>query len=481
MRDRRGIAQKVLEEKEQLRQRKDVFNNLVVQEEERRFDEFWDRLDRGHLRVWELLKKEEDIASGRNLCIPSYIREDAISILLEKLDEQLRSLEQLQNRTEEVCKFFEKFDAINAANGAAALSNATQALPRTEVPLIINGACNSPINARHDFGAEIDGGIDEDEAIRRGLRIRRGPADRTIFFAANQTTTHAVGRARVKLTFVKGSKKTTKCWLYVFRNLHPLLFIGLPLLESTQTLSHHRNRLQERPASDAPDAIVNLISLSSKPKRRIPLQIAGQLEHVNADSMSDLDLMSNSYAKARGLVIDRSRAVRKRIRMVNGKMAETIGQTTETVTLPDGTTFKRTFNILPGLRCNVLLGEGALEAMELFQLFSASFIDVLTRARLLEVNGIASLGPVGQWVAHKLCRGKYAGGNDHQPSVQKQVENGLCAELARHEAVEARIKASTLDEPTKQAALAHENRLTDARYAELVGRREALQRPGAFR
>ncbi|MCJ1382291.1 hypothetical protein MMC17_005404 [Xylographa soralifera] len=396
----------------------------------------------------------------------------------EEEGEKRRRIRELCDHRKAVYKTLKKFGAINAAKGVSQLP---KAVAKTEVPLIINSASNNPINARHDSGAEIDGGIDENEALRRGLRIRRGPADCKTFFAANQTTTRAVGRARVKLTFVKGSQRTTKCWLYVFYNLSPLLFIGRPLLESTQTLSHHRDRLQERPISDSLDPIVNLISLSSKSKRRIPLLITGQLAHVNADSMSDLDLMSNTYAKARGLPIDHSRAARKRIRMVNGRKAETIGQTTQTVTLPDGTAFQRVFNILPGLSCNVLLGESALEAMELFQRFSARFVDVLTSERLLEVNGITSLGPVAQWLARAICRRKRASGEEQQPSLQKQVENDLCAEIARHEAVKTRIEASTLDASIKQAALVQEQRLTAARYAELVHRREALQLPGVFR
>ena len=140
------------------------------------------------------------------------------------------------------------------------------------------------------------------------------------------------------------------------------------------------------------------MSSSNLVKRRLHCTVDGREEDVNADSGADLDFMSYEYARSHHYDVDAG--VKKRIEMGDRSTADTIGQTSATITLHDGTVWKRVFNVLPDLTSDIVLSDESLETMEIWTRHEASFIDIFTdQARNLELNILVYLGEVAKSVS----------------------------------------------------------------------------------
>ena len=272
---------------------------------------------------------------------------------------------------------------------------------RKELPMIIGG---KEINAQHDSGAERGNFMDCDLASKLNLRLRTEKGDCKRFCMGNGKIVKALGRVRAVCAFVKEAQTKMKCWFYVFNELASPLIMGSQFLEKTKTLSDHVHRLENCILKPGIVPMVNLIGSTQHAKRRFTAHIDHRLTLINADSGSDLDLMSSAYVRAHGYRLDRRRRCRKRVRFADNTMAETIGQVQATLTLEDGSMYTKTFDVLPELTSDVLLGQFTLEEIEAFQNHKSSFVDVCAGERYLELSVLGYLGKVNEFLACKLRR-----------------------------------------------------------------------------
>ena len=209
----------------------------------------------------------------------------------------------------------------------------------------------------------------------------------------NGRLVRAIGRVKAVFRFAKDPAKQMECWFYVLKQLASPLIMGFPFLRKTETLTKNRHRLQESHSWLPEIPSLKLISSSSPAKRRLHCLVDGWEECVNADSGSDLDFMSEYYARSHHHYIDES--VRRKIELGDRSVAYTIGQTVATITLDDNTRWERRFNVLAGLTSNVVLSDESLELMEIWTHHESSFMDVsVDQARSLELNILVYLGEV---------------------------------------------------------------------------------------
>ena len=272
---------------------------------------------------------------------------------------------------------------------------------RKKLPMIIGG---KEIKAQHDSGAERGNFMACHLASKLNLRIRTERGDCKRFSMGNGKIVKALGRVRAVCAFAKEAQTKMKCWFYVFDELASPLIMGSQFLEKTKTLSDHVHRLEDCVPKPGIVPMVNLIGSTQHAKRRFTAHIDHRHTLINADSGSDLDLMSSTYSRAHGYRLDRRRRCRKRVSFADNTVAETIGQVQATLTLEDGSMYSKTFDVLPELTSDVLLGQFTLEEIKAFQIHKGSFVDVFAGERHLELSVLGYLGKVNEFLAYKLRR-----------------------------------------------------------------------------
>ena len=270
-----------------------------------------------------------------------------------------------------------------------------------DLPMIIGG---TEVKAQHDSGAERGNFMNSDLASKLNLRLRTEKGDGKCFSMGNGKIVKALGRVRAVCAFAKEAQTKMKCWFYVLDELASPLIMGSQFLEKTKTLSDNVHRLEDCIPKPGIVPMVNLIGSTQHAKRRFTAYIDHRYTLINADSGSDLDLMSSTYSRAHGYRLDRRRRCRKRVRFADNTMAETIGQVQATLTLEDGSMYSKTFDVLPELTSDVLLGQFTLEEIKAFQIHRSSFVDVFAGERHLELSVLGYLGKVNEFLACKLRR-----------------------------------------------------------------------------
>ena len=264
--------------------------------------------------------------------------------------------------------------------------------------MIVNGVT---ISGRHDTGAE-GNFVSQDQATELGLPVRPQDGGCNTFSMGNGKLVRSIGRVRTWVSFANEPETRTKCWFNVLPKLTSGLILGSKFLKVTQTLSKYKSRLQACVPILGALPSVNLIGSTIQAKTRFSCHVDGRPTLVNADSASDLDLMSSTYIKSQRYRLDRRAEVRKSVRLADDTVAQTIGQVNATVMLADGSRYRRTFDVLPGLTSDVLFGDEFLEEIDAFALHEDSFVEVCVGERYFELNVLTNLGPVNDYIRGKI-------------------------------------------------------------------------------
>ena len=270
--------------------------------------------------------------------------------------------------------------------------------------MIING--KEIKDARHDTGAPCGNYIDKTLAESLHLPIQQGKGCCKSFLLGNGKVVRSVGKVKAVCAFAKETQTRMKCCFYVFNKLAAPLIMGSEFLEKTKTMSKFTNRLESRVSGGMTMPMLNFIAPTQASKRRFSAFIDGHKTYINADSGSELDLMSSSYSRGHGYKIDRRRECRNRIQIADGTVIESIGRVRATLTLEDGSSFVRLFDVLPGLTSDVLLGEVSLEEIEAFTAHQSSFVEVFASEQNSELCTLAYLGKVNDFIVRHISRRK---------------------------------------------------------------------------
>lgn len=286
----------------------------------------------------------------------------------------------------------------NDADSVSIQSRDELSAPRqsTCLPMMIKG---KSIDAQPDTGAEGGNFMPLDLVDDLCLKIRRKDSDRKCFTMANGKIARAYGRVKTSCAFANEASRKMTCWFYVFEKLAVPLIIGSQFLAATKTISKYTNRLTTRTSCASFAPVVNFVGSTQKAKRRLLAFVDDRQTYVNADSGSDLDLMSPEYVRNHGYRIDRRIECRKRVQFADTTTAEMLGQVEAMVAMKDGHCCKRLFDVLPGLTSDVILGASTLTDLEVFTAYEESFEDIEAGERFLELSILSYLGKVNNFFA----------------------------------------------------------------------------------
>ena len=259
-----------------------------------------------------------------------------------------------------------------------------------------------------------DSGSDENVmslelAISLGLTIVCEQRYQRDFTLGNGKTVRAIGCVDIyNGSFVKDSCKLTVCQFYVLQSLIFPAVMGMSFLEQTATLSKHRYRLQKRQRQGPKAFHCGSIDY---PRKRLGCLVNGHAELVNADTGSELNLMSWNYVRKRGFILEDLEPDTPNIQFADGSTISLGGRVHVDVVLDVNVSVKTTFYVLGELICDILLGEGFLTAQEIFERFEPSMVLCDGQNTLTELNPIVWLNRLEQGISrffgndcHKLER-----------------------------------------------------------------------------
>ena len=261
--------------------------------------------------------------------------------------------------------------------------NSFRSIRRMDLPMIIQG---STIISRPDSGSE-ENIIAADVLSTLELKMDNALEHRKEFRVANGRSVWALGRIIVKCSFAKDRTLDFNCTFYVFKNLTSALIMGMPFLDETQTLIKYQYRFQ--PRIIRPSGPVQLNSLNN-PRKRLFCLINSQPRFANADTGSEIDLMSLEYVLKRGFPMTAVGLHSNTVQFADGSTAELVGKVSVLIVLgtPEGPRVVIIFYVLDGLTCDILLGEDFLDKTAAFETYRDAFSIIDCDDDTAEVNGI---------------------------------------------------------------------------------------------
>ena len=252
-----------------------------------------------------------------------------------------------------------------------------------DLPMIIHG---STIISRPDSGSE-DNIIAVDVVSALKLEMNSAPEHRKRFRVANGKSVWALGRSVIKCAFAKERTLELCCTFYVFQKLTSRLIMGMPFLDETQTLVKYQYRLQPRIIPMYRP--IQLNSLNS-PRRRLYCLVESQPELANADTGSDLNVMSLDYVLKRGFAMTAVDPSSSTIELADESTSELEGRVSVSIVLgpPESPGIITTFHVLEGLTSDILLGGDFLNKTTAFETYRDAFSIIDCDYNAAEVNGI---------------------------------------------------------------------------------------------
>ena len=197
------------------------------------------------------------------------------------------------------------------------------------------------------------------------------------FRMANGKVVKALGRTSVDCAFTKEPDSQHQCSFYVFKALIAPIIMGMAFLDATETLTKYKHRLQ---SSMVPRTGPLQLYGIDNPVQRI--QCLADLRKVlaNADTGSEIDLISLTYARRRGYYLEAVDFGDNRVQLADGSVAFLVGKVNISIIFGDvdsefyaweflHTEIQRTFYVLEGLTSDMVLGEEFLDDTNAFETY----------------------------------------------------------------------------------------------------------------
>lgn len=240
---------------------------------------------------------------------------------------------------------------------------------RLALPLIMEATKGAVrIVAYPDTGSD-DNIISLELAKQLGLVLDLGQ-DSKMFSLANGKQVEALGKCSLNYQFGAGDsidETLYTCTVYVFKSLIVPALMGAEFLMATETFTKYRNRLTQEFVPATQFLQVNSVG---KAKQALICRLNTFVGCANADTGSDLDLISPEFAKQRSLLIHDDAV---RVEFADGSTALTSGFVDTTFSIgsvqdlkgfiPTGDTLELPFFVLEGLTSDILVGQGTLEEL----------------------------------------------------------------------------------------------------------------------
>ncbi|KAI0439364.1 hypothetical protein F4803DRAFT_554140 [Xylaria telfairii] len=328
---------------------------------------------------------------------------------------------------------------------------------RYVLPIIIGGGADAvEIMTCPDSGS--DENIMSLEFVNRlGLKTRGSGNEPRRFSLANGKVTEAIGQVTSQCSFGAGSPSDISildCIFHVFKSLAVPVIIGMEFLEQTETLSKHRDRLVEQLVPSMQALRVNSIG---RPRRNLICRLDTYVGCANADTGSDLDLVSLEFARSRAFNIE---PAYEQLEFADCTVGYTSGVITASFSvgnvsgvegfLPRGNVVDLEFYVLEDLNADILVGQDTIDNLDIFSLHTESFIPSIPKLGESDVNIIRHIGTLER-LASKIVnkmKDKTQSGTSRQNTdspidFAAELSLGDQRENARREAARSKIEKLT--------------------------------------
>ena len=331
-----------------------------------------------------------------------------------------------------------------------------------ELPMLVDG---TTFIASYDTGAE-NNIISEELVRKQGLQVDAIKPGQGIFQLANGKKVSSIGRVTTWCAFARDSAVKMQCSFYVWKKLAgPGMIMGRAFLEATKTLSSFRHRLQARTSKLRMPMLREISSQTDESSTRLLCSINGHRTHVNPDTGSDLDVMSLRFAYESKYDIDTT--IRKNVQLGDGTIVETVGQVHNLSVSLGHISHYKTFDILPQLASDIILGETTLEELNAYTDYQDCFERLDFGLRDYEMCIIVDLGIIQKFRAkirqHRLFKGRRNTGaqstSNHdpisttassEPALLHQIDALDQREMCRRDAAERNIRLLGEGDPAEK-------------------------------
>ena len=263
-----------------------------------------------------------------------------------------------------------------------------------DLPMIVNG---SILISRPDSGSE-DNIMVIDLANELELSVDAGAEHQKEFRMGNGKVIRALGKVMIDCAFAKEPNVRLRCIFYVFQRLVTPLILGMSFLDETETLSKNRHRLE--PRSYVPRGLVDVCGLNS-PRRRLFCIAESQPILANADTGSEVNLISLAYVQKRGFCIEPITTAPSMVQFADGSTSALLGVVSLSIVFGnlEGRRLNVVFHILEGLTCELLLGEDILNDNDVFRTYADAFSLEDNKENVFEINTIVWFRSVEEFLS----------------------------------------------------------------------------------
>ncbi len=275
-------------------------------------------------------------------------------------------------------------DTVVAQDFTALHSGELVASQKMVLPMIIHGLT---IDSRADSGSE-ENIISRDLISHLNLGIEDALEHRKEFRLANGNFVRALGRISIKCAFAKDPSTELCCTFYIFSQLISPIIMGMAFLDETETLVKYRHRLQPRPVRLLA-RLPQLCSLNN-PRCRLLCIVDSLPSLANADTGSDMDLMSLAYVRSRGFVMTEVDLECSTIEFADATIALIVGKVDVPIVIGGDEEHQilNIFYVLEELTCDVLLSEEYLFETNAFERYRHAFSYEDCDDNAVDVNAI---------------------------------------------------------------------------------------------
>ncbi|RYC54569.1 hypothetical protein CHU98_g11642 [Xylaria longipes] len=355
------------------------------------------------------------------------------------------------------------------SDGASQQWKRHMAIKRWALPVNIQGRFGSvDVMTCPDSGSD-DNVLSWSFVQSLGLSLSNEQHEKKDFSLANGKIIRSLGRVELPCNFASGSQLPTSLVtaFHVFQTLAVDVIMGMAFLEATRTFTEHRNRLVEIQIPQIQALRVQSVGI---PRRHLLCRLDDHIVFANADSGSDIDLMSSSYAKSRFSI----RSNKETIMFADGSTETTSGIAHLTLSVEDADsiatesalpskTVSKEFHVFDNLTHDVLIGHETIELLRVFTDHDSALVpgihfqdfsclNVIRHLRKLNVPGLNKITES----IRSLVRSKASVTTLSQIPDHDQWEN------ARHSAELGRFEAMT--DEAEAARLRHEETLRHNAY-----------------
>ncbi|KAK4207816.1 hypothetical protein QBC37DRAFT_432872 [Rhypophila decipiens] len=299
-------------------------------------------------------------------------------------------------------KFYDNDSSIEPAahEPPTKLTRKSRQRKRLSLPLVLHTKGGQfRVTGCPDTGSE-DNIVSLELVKRLDLPVKPVDKDTRMFSLANGKRISAVGQTSFRYTFGgdEESNILSECIAYVFETLVVPLITGAEFLTQTKIFTERRELLVEEMIPMMQSLRVNSVG---KPKQSLVCRLDTFVGCANADTGSDLDLISPDFARTRAMKIE---PAMEQLQFADGSISYTSGlvETSFAIGVVDnvrgfvqsGRTLNLDFFVLESLSSDILVGQDTLEELSVFMKHNKCLLSVAPSLGLSDCNIIRHIGSI---------------------------------------------------------------------------------------